>query len=66
MKHTTASLLVFILVFFQSFNNVANSEIVISIINMETLLEKSKAGQSIKGQLEKRHKTNIEYFKKKL
>ncbi|MBT4959423.1 MAG: OmpH family outer membrane protein [Flavobacteriaceae bacterium] len=64
MKRKTVTLLVSILVFFLS-SNFANSEIVISIIDMETLLEKSKAGQSIKNQLEKRHKSNNEYFKKK-
>ena len=49
MKRKTVTLLVSILVFFLS-SNFANSEIVISIIDMETLLEKSKAGQSKKNK----------------
>tara|TARA_B100000579_G_C22678452_1_gene779108 strand:+ start:28 stop:552 length:525 start_codon:yes stop_codon:yes gene_type:complete len=56
---------VLIILFFQLIPNIAFPESTVAFINMQHILDKSLAGQSLKKQLENRHKKNLDYFKKK-
>lgn len=55
----------FILLFFQTFANIACAETQVAFIDMQYIMNKSLAGQSLKKQLENVHKKNLDDFKKK-
>ena len=61
MRHFFKFFFAFILFFSTS----AYSEISIAFIDMNKLMNESNAGKSISQQLEKKHKKNIDFFKKK-
>ena len=54
-----------IIFFFQFINNIVYAETKLAFIDMQYIMDKSLAGQSLKKQLENIHKKNLEYFKKK-
>ena len=54
----------FFIVFFLGFNTSISSQSNIVYIDMEKIMSKSKAGISIRKQLEKMHKSNIDEFTK--
>jgi len=55
----------FFFVFILFFNTNVYSESLIAFIDMNKLMNESNAGKSISQQLEKKHKKNIDFFKKK-
>ena len=54
-----------IFLFFQTFANIAYAETQVAFIDMQYIMNKSLAGQSLKKQLEDVHKKNLDDFKKK-
>ena len=57
--------IILIVLFIQSTNTFAYSEGKIAFIDMQFIMDKSLAGQSLKKQLENLHKKNLDSFKKK-
>ena len=57
--------IILIVLLFQSTNTFAYSEGKIAFIDMQFIMDKSLAGQSLKKQLENLHKKNLDSFKKK-
>ena len=55
----------FFFVFILFFNTNVYSESLIAFIDMNKLMNESNAGKSISQQHEKKHKKNIDFFKKK-
>ncbi len=57
--------IIFLILILQGFNNFVFAETKIAFIDMQFIMDKSLAGQSLKKQLENLHKKNLENFKKK-
>ena len=55
----------FIIFIFQIITNIASADTKVAFIDMQYIMDKSLAGQSLKNQLENLHKKNLQDFKKK-